>query len=92
MIISFISRCGVGRDPIFFSTQRSMLRKAHMMRIGGCATANQTWLFADEPDMFAIANSARFGMAKFAVLDVRGVSLLSYFARSDIPAFAFRCH
>ena len=54
------------------SAKRPMLRKAHMMRIGGRATANQTGLFGDEPYVLAIANSARFGMAKFALIDASG--------------------
>ena len=44
------------------SAKGPLLRKAQMMRIRGRATANQTWLFGDEPHMFAIANSARFGV------------------------------
>ena len=45
------------------AAKRAVLRKAQVMRIGGHATANQTWLFGDEPYMLAIANAARFGMA-----------------------------
>jgi hypothetical protein len=44
------------------SAKGPLLRKAYMMRIGRRATANQTGLFRDEPHMFAIANSARFGV------------------------------
>ena len=51
------------------SAKRPMLRKAHMMRIGRRATANQTGLFRDEPHMLAIANSARFGVRQATLVD-----------------------
>ena len=69
------------------STQCPMLRKAHMMRIGGCAATNQTWLFGEEPYVLAIANAARFGMAKCALIDLRGVSPSSQLTRFDLTAF-----
>ena len=70
------------------SPKRPMLCKAHMMRIGGCATANQTWLFGDKPYVLAIANSARFGMAKLALVDLRGVGPSSPLTRFAFTAFA----
>ena len=72
----------------YLSTKRSMLRKAQMVRIGGRATTNQTWLFGDEPYVLAIANAARFGMAKFALVDLRGVGPSSQFTRFDFAALA----
>ena len=45
------------------AAKRPMLHKAQVMRIGGRATANQTWLFSDEAYMYAIANAARFSVA-----------------------------
>ena len=56
------------------SAKGPLLRKAQMMGIRGRTTANQTWLFGDEPYMLAISNSALFGVAKFTLVDVRGVS------------------
>jgi len=70
------------------SAKRAVLRKAQMMGVGGHATANQTWLFGNELDMLAIANSTRFGMTKFAFVDARGVGPSSRFARSGFRALA----
>ena len=59
-----------------------------MMRIGGRATANQTGLFDNEPHMLAIANSARFGVTQFALVDACGVARLSRLPAVDLATFA----
>jgi hypothetical protein len=70
------------------STQRPMLREAQMMRIGRCATTNQTWLFGDVSYVLAIANAARFGVAKSALVDLRSVGPPSQLTGFDFTAFA----
>src|SRR5215472_18620641 len=42
------------------ATERTGLRKTQMMRIRRTPTANQTGLFDDMPDMFAVTNPAWF--------------------------------
>jgi hypothetical protein len=70
------------------AAKRSVLRETQVMRIGGRATANQTWLFCDEPYMFAIANAARFSVAEFALVDARGVGPSGELTRFDFAASA----
>jgi hypothetical protein len=70
------------------SPKRGMLCKAHMMRIGRCATADRTWLFAHEMQMLSIANSARFWVAKFALVDLRDLSLSPQLTSFDLVAIA----
>ena len=72
------------------STQRPMLREAQMMRIGGCASTNQTWLFGDEPYVLAIANAARFGVAKFALIDLQSIGPSSRLTSFDFTVFVDR--
>ena len=71
-----------------FSAKRPVLCKAHMMRIGRRATANQAGLLGDEPYMLAIANSARFRVAEFALVDLRCVGPSSRITRFDFARFA----
>jgi len=68
---------------------RPVLRKAQVMRVGGRATANQTWLFGDEPYMFGSRIAARFRMAKFALVDIQGVSPPGELTRFNFTAFAY---
>jgi hypothetical protein len=70
------------------STQRPTLREAQMMRIGRCATTNQTWLFGNEPYVLAIANAARFGVAKFALIDLPSIDPSSQLTSFDFTASA----
>ena len=70
------------------AAKRPWLSKAQMVRIRGRAAANQTGLLDDEPHVLAVANSARFGMAQFALVDACGVAWLSRLARADLAAFA----
>jgi hypothetical protein len=71
------------------SAKRPVLGKAQMMWIGGRPSANQTWLFGDEPYMLAIANAARFRVAQFAFVDARGGSASGQFTRFDFTLFAY---
>src|ERR1700746_3326784 len=70
------------------SAKRAVLREAQMMWVGGRTSANQTWLFGDGPYMIAIANSAGFGVAKFALVDARGGIPSGQLKRFDFRAFA----
>ena len=70
------------------TAQRAWLSKAQMVRIGGRATANQTGLLDDEPHVLAIANSARFGVAQFALVDACGGVQSIRLAGADPAAFA----
>src|ERR1700740_3353631 len=61
-----------------------------MMRIGGRATANEAGLFDDEPDVLAIANSAGFGKAQLALVNVYRGAILIRLSGADLAAFADR--
>ena len=50
------------------STERPVLDKAQMMRIGGAAATKYTRLFSHKPDVIAVANSARLGMDQLALI------------------------
>jgi hypothetical protein len=43
--------------------KRPILGEAQMMRIGWGAAANQTGLLDNEPHVFSVADSPRFGMS-----------------------------
>lgn len=53
-------------DP---AAERAPLGEAQMMRIAGCAAADQARLLGDIPDVLAIANAARLGQAEHAFVD-----------------------
>jgi hypothetical protein len=77
-----------GEFVAHLSAKRSVLRKAQMMGVGGRATADQTWLFGNELDVLAIANSARFGVSKFAFVNGWRVGPSSQLTRSGFRALA----
>ena len=51
------------------SSKCAALREAQMMRIGGCAAADEARLSRDESQMILVPNAPRLGMGKFAFVD-----------------------
>jgi hypothetical protein len=53
------------------ATERTRLREAHMVWIGGPATADQARLFNHMPDMVAVTNPTRFREDKHTLVYLR---------------------
>ena len=52
-----------GKFVAHLAAKRPMLGKAQMMRIGGCAAANEAGLLDDEPNVLTVAYPAWLGMS-----------------------------
>lgn len=51
------------------TAKRAVLGEPQVMRITGCATANETGLCRHVPDMLAVSDSTGFGQSKNALVD-----------------------
>jgi hypothetical protein len=58
------------------AAERAVLREAQVMGVCGPAAANQTRLFAHEPDVLLVSVSARLGMGQPALVDAVGSGCL----------------
>ena len=64
-----------------FAAERSALRKAQVMGVGGFATADQTSLLRHKAHMVAIADAPRLGMRKNRFIDRLATGFLFWFRR-----------
>jgi hypothetical protein len=63
------------------TAQRPWLGKAQMMRVRGCAAANQAGPRHHEAKMLAVAQPTRLGMAQFAFVDPLLTGLIDFRGR-----------